>query len=295
MTRFLAALVVALGLLAVSLPSQAQTLPEYENLYVNDYADMLSPEIQETLRRKLNYLREDIGTEMSILTVTDMASYGDRTDIADFATAVFNKWGIGKAERNDGLLLVISKNDRTFSIEVGSGYPPIYDDISEDIIQFYITPAFKDGDFDDGVLDGADKMISLIALPFNGGELSPERPKNPNDIADLIFWGMAIFFGGSVVAAVLGPKLSGFQFARKPCPQCGQKGMVRKTTTLQSATTSDTGLRETNITCPNCSYFNVTQFIIPRVSDTDDNNSSGSGGSSFGGGSSSGGGASGKW
>lgn len=290
MTRFLATLTLFLGL---ALPLQAQNLPTYENLYVNDYADILTPETEEILRRKLNYLKEDIGTEMTILTVNDMATYGSWSDIAAFGNSIFNTWGIGNAERNDGILLVIAKNDRVLRIEVGSGYAPVYDDISEDIIQFYITPAFKDGDFDDGVLEGAQKMISLIALQHNGGIEFPERPEKPKSGAGFVFAAMAILFGGGIGAAIFGPKIAKYKFARKPCPNCGQTGMIKKTATVQSATSSSTGLRETTIDCPNCNYHDVSQHEISRRSDS--SNSSGSGGSSFGGGSSSGGGASGKW
>lgn len=293
MIRFYAQIALTICLILSARPSQAQYFPGHEDLYVNDYADMLSPETEDTLRRKLNYLKEDIGTEMSILTINDMATYGDWTDIAKFGTGIFNQWGIGDAERNDGLLLLISKNDRELRIVVGSGYAPIYDDISEDIIQFYITPAFKDGDFDDGVLDGTQKMISLMALPFNSGEESPERPKNPNGGVGLVLWGMGLFFGGAIGAAIFGPKYSRYRFSRKPCPQCGQTGMSRDTRTVKSATKTTSGMRETTIVCSNCSYHDVSQTTISRISSS--NNRSGSGGSGFGGGSSSGGGASGKW
>jgi uncharacterized protein len=154
-----------------------------------------------------------------------------------------------------------------------------------------MVPAFKDGDFDDGVLDGAQKMMELMALPFEGGELSPKRPDKPNSGVPFVLWGMGIFFGGAIGATIFGPRYSRYKFSKKPCPQCGRTGMTRDVETVTAATRSETGMRLTKTDCPYCDYHDTSKSLISRIS----SNRNSSGGSSFGGGSSSGGGASGKW
>ncbi|WP_380052544.1 TPM domain-containing protein [Falsihalocynthiibacter sp. SS001] len=290
MQRIARIIVTVSLLLSAGIAARAQEFPVPDDPYVNDYAAMLSKETEDTLRRKLDYLKQDTGIEMSVLTITSMASFGDWEDIAEFATATFNDWGIGDPELNDGLLMMIAKNDRVFRIVVGSGYPPVYDDISEDIIQFYMEPAFKDGDFDDGVLDGAQKMIELIALRHMSGDEPPARSRRENHGPRIALALFTAFFGTAIAAAIFGPKISNYRFARKPCPSCGQTGMERTSATLEPATRTANGQGETTISCPNCDYQSVDSYSIPRISTRRS-----SGRSSFSGGSSSGGGASGRW
>jgi uncharacterized protein len=273
-------------------------VPAYASPYLNDYAQMFSAETAQTVDDGLRKLRDEIAVEFTVLTVPDMARYGDWTEIEPFATAIFNSWGIGDATANNGILLLIAKDDRALRIELGAGYPPVYEDIAADIINFHITPHYKDGFFEEGTLIGVEKITTHIARSFAQGEASPSLPareKSSGESGFQLVPTLAFSFFGLVLSSMIGvPIWKKVQFSRKPCPRCGTTGMKRETLTLLAATSTRNGKRETTISCQNCDYRDVTTSVSLWSSDSG-SNSSGGGGSSFGGGSSSGGGASGRW
>ncbi|MDE0589727.1 TPM domain-containing protein [Halocynthiibacter sp. C4] len=276
-------------LISIAVPAAAQQFPDWQSPYVNDYADLLPPEEEAEVEKLLKDYREESGVEIAVLTLTTMMDYGNWPEIEPFATGLLNQWGIGDPERNDGILILVAKDDRQMRIELGAGYPESYDYLASDVIHYYMTPDFKEGNFSKGILDGTQATIDQIAYPFNRGQEPPERqaPSGESNWPLILFFGIfAAFMGGGLLA----PKISAMRFARKPCPQCGVAGMKRQRKTVQAATRSTTGRGETLVDCPHCGYHTSTPYVISTKSSS---SSSSSGG--FSGGSSSGGGASGRW
>jgi uncharacterized protein len=98
-------------------------------------------------------------------------------DIAQFANRVAMTWKLGRKQAQDGVLLVIAKQDRKLRIEVDSGLQGAITDIyAKRIIAETISPAFKQGDFYGGVNAGVDKIIALI----EGETLPPPQPQANN-------------------------------------------------------------------------------------------------------------------
>lgn len=80
-----------------------------------------------------------------------------------FATTLFNHWGIGKQEKNNGVLFLISKNDRRVEIETGYGIQPILPDAKvSEIIKTQVTPRFKQADYNGGTLAGTGALIAAL-------------------------------------------------------------------------------------------------------------------------------------
>ena len=102
--------------------TQAQTYPDYSEIYVNDFADLLTNEQESNIRADLNELRTETGIEFTVVTIETMGDYGYSGAIEPFATGLFNQWGVGDADRNDGVMMLVSRYDREMRIEVGSGY-----------------------------------------------------------------------------------------------------------------------------------------------------------------------------
>ena len=75
--------------------------------YVNDYAGMLSPEEQTTLESTLTDFHAKYGGEVVVATINDLG--GDA--IENYANKLFREWGIGEKDKNNGVLLLIAKND----------------------------------------------------------------------------------------------------------------------------------------------------------------------------------------
>lgn len=289
-TRFLA-LLVALILPAMAV---AQDYPEYDNIWVNDQAGIIEDDAEARIVTAVQALADDTGVQATVLTLHTRWGYPGES-LEDFATGLFNAWGIGDAARNDGILVLVLSEDREMRIELGSGYDRGYDDVAKEIIDTAFVPAFGRADFTGGIEQGTDAVIARIAREHAAGNPPAEvvlgqfEPSDPGAV-----WMVRVFGGlfAVVFAAIFGGALFGRRITDRfsRCPSCGQRGIHSHRETLQSATRASTGRGEKTVTCPHCGYSATTPYTIPRIS-----RSSSSSGSSFGGGSSSGGGASGRW
>jgi len=152
------------SLLAFTAHSQtAPDYPAYTDLYVNDFADLLSPEQEQSIRSKLSQLKETEDIELTLITIASRKDYGRSRSIESFATGLFNHWGIGNPQRNDGVMVLIAKEDRDMRIELGAGYSWRRDTDMKLIIDRYFLPEFRNGYYDRGILQGIDATIQDIS------------------------------------------------------------------------------------------------------------------------------------
>ena len=129
---------------------------------VTDNAGLFSASETLQLREKLKAYETEKTHQIVVLTIN---SLGNNT-VENYANQVFNKNQLGKKEADNGLLILIAKNDRKFRIEVGYGLEPIITDaFASRIIRKTMTPKFKAGDFYDGVNAGTSEIIKLINDP----------------------------------------------------------------------------------------------------------------------------------
>ena len=151
-------------------PVSAQNgYPEPEDLYINDYADLLTVSDAARVEALFRGLRQDHDIEATVLTISSVSDYGteDRT-IESFATNLFNEWGIGDPIENNGILLLVAVDDREVRIEVGSGYGSSKNRAMQRIIDNDILPPFRNGDFSRGIYRGA----AAIAEDLTGSQPS---------------------------------------------------------------------------------------------------------------------------
>ncbi|TCK99826.1 uncharacterized protein BXY66_3530 [Shimia isoporae] len=146
-------------LISVAVPAIAADLPSYDELYVNDFAFVLSQDEEQVIREKLVEIRNDHGIEFTVVTIDSMFSYGHNGQIEPFATDLFNHWGVGDASRNDGVMMLIALNDRVMRIEVGSGYGSDKNIPMKNIIDSVITPHFKKDAYFEGINRGVDHVF----------------------------------------------------------------------------------------------------------------------------------------
>ena len=207
--------------------AQAQSLPDYDNVFVNDFADILSPETEEKITRMLQQARTLRDHEMTVVTIDSRHDYGGFSSIASFSKQLFNKWGVGNAERNDGIMMVIAVKDRDMRIALGSGYRARYDGIAKRIIDSVVIPAFKDGEMERGIIDGTRASLDRLQLDMRpASELSAKerfsRWGEHNPVGYVLSW-----FGG-IIALFASPFLAffgirwGVRNAPKSCPECGR-------------------------------------------------------------------------
>ncbi|MDX8353156.1 TPM domain-containing protein [Cognatiyoonia sp. IB215182] len=151
----------------------AQSFPPDNDFYVNDYADLLTDAEEDELRATLDELFQARDIEFTVLTIPRMLDYGHTGSIESFATALFNYWGIGDADRNDGLLLLVSRFDRELRIEVGAGYGDTLNGPMQRVINNKIVPYFRLDDYPAGIRAGVDEIIFQVTDRYPGEYDSP--------------------------------------------------------------------------------------------------------------------------
>ncbi len=174
----------------------AQEFPALTGRVV-DNADLLNPAEEAALSAKLEALETRTKRQLVVATLSDLQGY----DIADYSYQLGRKWGIGDKDRNDGALLVIAPSERKIRVEVGYGLEAtLTDAVSSQIIRNDITPAFKAGNFADGINAGTDKIISFLQLsPEDAAKVAAAAAQNKRgsgsgDTGAVIFWLFIIFF-----------------------------------------------------------------------------------------------------
>lgn len=155
-------------LLLFAIPVHAQTYPDYENPYVNDYADVLTPQEEQSLRAKLEELKAARDIEFTVLTLSSMSDYGHQGAIEPFATGLFNTWGIGNADRNDGILFLIALSDRQMRIELGAGYGNNFDYDMQQILDTKVRSRFREDAYFKGINEGVNSIIYTVTDRYPG-------------------------------------------------------------------------------------------------------------------------------
>lgn len=195
---------LSLALLNFPVSSSAVTVDEVQNPrklnggWVEDMANILTPATEAEINRQISALEAQNGSEIAVVTVTETAP--SRTP-KEFATALFNRWHIGKKDKNNGILFLISKRDRRVEIETGYGVEAILPNAKVgNIIKQEITPRFKKDDFDGGTLAGTKALVISLQASDPLLTSSDERLWYV-DIPwyDWLFYG---FTGGSIAAAI---------------------------------------------------------------------------------------------
>lgn len=125
---------------------------------VNDFANMLGSSVTGQLETVLADLERSDGTQVVLLTIESLE--GD--SLEDFSIRVVEQWKLGQKEFDNGVLLLIAKQDRKIRIEVGYGLEgKLTDLISGQIIRNVIAPNFKAGRFDQGIIEGISAIVGV--------------------------------------------------------------------------------------------------------------------------------------
>ncbi|GAC1031406.1 hypothetical protein thsps21_22330 [Pseudomonas sp. No.21] len=273
---------------------------------VTDLTATLDAGQSAALEHQLAALEKEKGAQLAVLIIP---STGEES-IEAYAIRVFEQWKLGRKGVDDGILLLVAKDDRALRIEVGYGLEGAVSDVlASRIIRERITPAFREGDFFGGIQAGTDALSALVR-----GEALPE-PVGGNRQADSInLFSLILFFAQFFIAPALVKRIPR-PWARQ---HSGQRyfacvGLVTVATLaycLVTLTPTDLLLFFT-LTAGFIGLFAFIFIIAPlstwqfgsgsgssgSSSDSSSGSSSGSSGGGFsgGGGSSGGGGASGRW
>jgi uncharacterized protein len=170
MTIRLRALPILLLLLVLAPEAQAREIP-YLSGRVVDEAAMIQPDARQRIEQKLAAYEQRTGHQVAVLTIESLQ--GD--PLEDFSQRTVETWKLGKADKDNGVLFLVSEQDRQMRIEVGYGLEPVLTDAeSGRILANIVRPAFRNGDFGGGIEQGVDAVLSAL-----GGEEVPQAVPAP--------------------------------------------------------------------------------------------------------------------
>jgi uncharacterized protein len=185
---------LAVALLSPPLAAQ-QPIPALTGRVVDLTATLDAAE-RDALERKLAALEAREGSQVVVLMVPTTAPEA----IEAYSLRVAEAWQIGRGKVEDGIVLVVAKDDRRLRLEVGYGLEgAVPDALAKRIISERIAPRFYEGDFAAGINDGVDALTTLI----QGEELPPPVESRRGNGEDPLGALPVIFFIALVVAPVL--------------------------------------------------------------------------------------------
>ena len=288
MTRFL-----AIFLLFFPLQAMAQSGPEPISSFVNDFADIIHPENEGRISSTLRELKQETGVEMTVVTIRRTSDYGPAITVPSFTTALMNQWRVGSARHNNGIMLLVSMEDREMFIGLGSGYPAEFDQRMDRVFAQSMKLDFEQGHFGLGIENGVYETIKRTSLDWGDEHISPIS-KLLNKITGILFF---TILGGIIVANFFWSHVLDYLVRYQTCPECGQRTLSRS----RQENHSFGPLNDTEVVvmtrCSSCDHRDENRHVIPRSRDGGElGTGRGSRGSiSFGGGRSSGGGGGGRW
>lgn len=180
----------------------AYTSPGNPTGFVNDYTGTLSADQDQSLEAKLTQFKTETTNEIAIVLVSNLG--GDT--IENYANELFREWGIGGKEHNNGILVLIAKDDRQARIEVGYGLEGAVPDLlAKQILDEVILTEFKTGNYYLGLSNGVDVLMSASRGEYTAPPRSSGGPTASGLFNTAVF---ILFFLVPILAALLGKSKS---------------------------------------------------------------------------------------
>ena len=174
---------------------------------------IISPVAQAEVDSLVAGVRAATSAEMAVVVVDDIA---DPDDIDQFATKLFEQWGLGKKDRDNGVLLLVAKDRRKAVIRTGYGAEGVLPDIvCGTILREQMFPAFREGDFDGGVTAATATIARLLTDPDAAAELRSRLEDADSGDADVDLWTAYLVIAGIISAFMLLLLAAGFYEVRR--------------------------------------------------------------------------------
>jgi uncharacterized protein len=157
--RLVRTIAFSLLLVAASASAGAVEFPQYKG-YVNDYVGLLN----QSDKAKLTALLKELDKKTTAQVAVVIVGSTEPLDLESYSVGLAQEWGIGRKGKDNGVLILIAKDDRKMRIEVGYGLEPKFTDgMAGRIIRDYFTPNFKAGRFDYGTVVGTTAVANHVA------------------------------------------------------------------------------------------------------------------------------------
>ncbi|MDR1100854.1 MAG: YgcG family protein [Clostridiales bacterium] len=131
--------------------------------YVNDFANILSEADRSDILSRATAFNAQNGAQIVVVTVTSL----EGQTIEQYANQLFNSWGIGDKDVDNGVLFLVAADERKMRIEVGYGLEGVLTDGTTGyILDEYVVPDFKQNNYSAGIIKGFDKILETISGDF---------------------------------------------------------------------------------------------------------------------------------
>lgn len=293
-------------------------LPKYHG-FVNDFTNTLDKDWLAKTEHLVLSVEKETACEIAVAVVDSLQGL----TVEEYAVRLFNEWGVGKKEEDNGVLLLVALDERQLRIEVGYGLEGTITDIeAKKIIDDVIVPRFKADDYNSGIYNGAVAIANRIYGEYGKAQIAytdtveSAAAKRFVDteafnrliisIVLVVTCGPWAAFGGFIGITFLITYIK-----EHKCPDCKRLGLTVKQTVVQRPNYVYPGKSIIEKFCRYCGYYEKLIVAIPKLSralhttsstgsssswsSSSGSSSSSHSSSSFGGGSSGGGGASGRW
>lgn len=181
------------------------SIPELTNPIV-DKASLISDGVEINLNQQLMTLSDSTGIQLAVLTIPSLE--GEVLEL--YSMKVAEKWKLGSAEKDTGVLLLIALEERSIRIEVGYGLEGILTDTKCGlIIRNIIAPEFRNGNYQAGIVNAIKNIEGLVKNDeslVSKKVLSEDRGMDPGGF---IFAGVALLYGFIFVMAIISSKKRG--------------------------------------------------------------------------------------
>lgn len=225
--------------------------------YVCNPAGILSAAACDSIDRMLYALEQQTGIETVVAVVPSIG----QEDCFDFSHQLLNDWGVGKKDKNNGLVILLVTDQRCIQFYTGYGLEgDLPDAICKRIQTKYMIPYLKDGNWDAGMVAG----VRATCARLDGSMTNDSEEED-----DLSAGGILLLILGIIgVAMVIGIIA---QRAATKCPNCGQHKLQRSSSALVSR---HNGVKTEDVTytCRNCGHK-----VVRRQQSYDENYRGGGG------------------
>lgn len=240
-----------LALLLAILQMQAQdsagtyTLERVPNIhlqdkrfYVTDPSGILSANATDSVNAVCSVLERQTGIEVAVVILPSIEGHSP----FDFGYQLFRKWGLGKKKNNNGLLVLFVADQHSIRFVTGyglEGYLP--DALCKRIQQRYMIPAFRQGDYNTGMVQGMTAVYQILK-----DSMKPDSSAEGN----ISMWNYVF-----LIVAILLFMLIPYQMRRRQerCPRCG-KHALKRTSSQVSVLSNNHRIQMDVYECKHCGY-----------------------------------------
>ncbi|CAM3990105.1 TPM domain-containing protein [Lederbergia lenta] len=184
------------------------------DIYIQDFAEVLSKEQKKELNELGTLLDEQTGAQIVILSVDSLQGQ----QVEEFALEAFRQYKLGDAQKNNGVLLLLALNDRKIRIEVGYGLEGALPDGKVGrILQSYALPYLEEENFSMALMNTYKQLFNEVSAEYkldnrtDTKAFEPETSDGPSLITIIIFSLIALgivfldmrFLGGALTLSIL--------------------------------------------------------------------------------------------